>query len=162
MRRGVIGEVYNVSSPEEKSNLEVLSSILWVMGKAPKLKEDLDNVNNSKSNDNNQMNGKMNQKNNSKSNDNISDSPPPSNSSPSSSSPSNSSPSHSSPSSAARPGSAPTILDPESNPVDVRDSRYFSYISDRFFNDRQYLIQSKKLERLGWKPEVSWEEGIRV
>lgn len=31
---------------------------------------------------------------------------------------------------------------------------------DRQFNDRRYAIDSEKLEKMGWKPKVSFDEGI--
>ena len=35
-----------------------------------------------------------------------------------------------------------------------------SFVRDRNFNDLRYFINSSKLENLGWKEEVSWEEGL--
>lgn len=35
------------------------------------------------------------------------------------------------------------------------------YVPDRPFNDKRYFIGSTKLESLGWKQEVSWEEGLQ-
>jgi len=40
-------------------------------------------------------------------------------------------------------------------------SRWTQHVSDRDFNDARYFIQSDKLEALGWKEEVSFDEGIR-
>jgi UDP-glucose 4,6-dehydratase len=36
-----------------------------------------------------------------------------------------------------------------------------SHVRDRAFNDRRYYIGSEKLAALGWKEEISWEEGLR-
>jgi dTDP-glucose 4,6-dehydratase len=33
-------------------------------------------------------------------------------------------------------------------------------VTDRKFNDFRYLITSKKLENLGWKPIVNFEDGV--
>ncbi|XP_078259158.1 dTDP-D-glucose 4,6-dehydratase isoform X2 [Rhinoraja longicauda] len=38
---------------------------------------------------------------------------------------------------------------------------WIDHVSDRPSNDIRYPMNSKKLHRLGWKPKVSWEEGIR-
>ncbi|XP_055492792.1 dTDP-D-glucose 4,6-dehydratase-like isoform X2 [Leucoraja erinacea] len=38
---------------------------------------------------------------------------------------------------------------------------WIDHVSDRPSNDLRYPMNSKKLHRLGWKPKVSWEEGIR-
>lgn len=35
------------------------------------------------------------------------------------------------------------------------------FVADRAFNDVNYAIDCKKLSELGWKPEVSWDEGLR-
>lgn len=34
------------------------------------------------------------------------------------------------------------------------------YVADRPFNDCRYAIDSGRLMKLGWKPEISWEEGL--
>lgn len=34
------------------------------------------------------------------------------------------------------------------------------FVRDRAFNDRRYFIGSAKLERLGWKQSVAWEDGL--
>eukprot|EP00698_Gefionella_okellyi_P023550 TRINITY_DN807_c0_g1_i4.p1 TRINITY_DN807_c0_g1~~TRINITY_DN807_c0_g1_i4.p1 ORF type:complete len:356 (-),score=79.64 TRINITY_DN807_c0_g1_i4:218-1285(-) len=34
------------------------------------------------------------------------------------------------------------------------------YVKDRPFNDCRYAITSKKLESLGWKPQIDWEQGL--
>jgi UDP-glucose 4,6-dehydratase len=35
------------------------------------------------------------------------------------------------------------------------------HVRDRAFNDGRYFIDDKKLEVLGWKEKVSWEDGLR-
>ncbi len=35
------------------------------------------------------------------------------------------------------------------------------FVEDRVFNDLRYYINSDKLLALGWKEEVSWEEGLK-
>ena len=37
---------------------------------------------------------------------------------------------------------------------------YIEFVPDRNFNDFRYLINSSKLEELGWKPLVTFEQGI--
>jgi dTDP-glucose 4,6-dehydratase len=39
--------------------------------------------------------------------------------------------------------------------------QYIEYIPDRNFNDFRYLINSEKLEKLGWKPKIDFEEGLK-
>lgn len=38
---------------------------------------------------------------------------------------------------------------------------HISYVRDRSFNDVRYYINSGKLHKLGWKPVVEFEEGLR-
>ncbi|XP_072114846.1 dTDP-D-glucose 4,6-dehydratase-like isoform X2 [Mobula birostris] len=38
---------------------------------------------------------------------------------------------------------------------------WIDHVNDRPSNDLGYPMNSKKLHRLGWKPKVPWEEGIR-
>lgn len=38
---------------------------------------------------------------------------------------------------------------------------YIQYVEDRKFNDFRYLITSSKLEKLGWKPKVVFEDGMK-
>ena len=38
---------------------------------------------------------------------------------------------------------------------------YIEYIPDRNFNDFRYLINSEKLEKLGWNPKINFDEGIK-
>ena len=35
------------------------------------------------------------------------------------------------------------------------------FVEDRYFNDMRYHINSDKIRQLGWKEEMTWEEGIR-
>ncbi len=37
-----------------------------------------------------------------------------------------------------------------------------TYVPDRKFNDLRYTINSSKLHELGWKEEMSWEEGLKT
>jgi len=37
---------------------------------------------------------------------------------------------------------------------------YLTFVPDRKFNDLRYTINSSKLHELGWKEEMSWEEGL--
>jgi len=41
------------------------------------------------------------------------------------------------------------------------EAEYVTYVPDRPFNDVHYHLDSKKLESLGWREEVTWEEGLR-
>lgn len=45
------------------------------------------------------------------------------------------------------------------NQINYND--YIEYIDDRKFNDFRYLINSAKLEKLGWKPKINFEEGLK-
>ena len=38
---------------------------------------------------------------------------------------------------------------------------YISFVKDREFNDKRYLISGQKLESLGWKQEISFQTGLR-
>jgi dTDP-glucose 4,6-dehydratase len=38
---------------------------------------------------------------------------------------------------------------------------HIEYIQDRNFNDFRYLINSEKLEKLGWTPKINFEEGLK-
>lgn len=38
---------------------------------------------------------------------------------------------------------------------------HIQFINDRNFNDYRYLINSSKLEKLGWKPIINFEEGLK-
>ena len=41
-------------------------------------------------------------------------------------------------------------------------SEMMTFVEDRFFNDLRYHINSERLFELGWREEVSWEEGIKL
>ena len=42
-----------------------------------------------------------------------------------------------------------------------KENELITFVPDRKFNDLRYTINSKKLHDLGWKEEMSWEEGLR-
>ena len=42
------------------------------------------------------------------------------------------------------------------------EKELITFVPDRKFNDLRYTINSKKLHELGWKEEMSWEEGLRL
>ena len=39
---------------------------------------------------------------------------------------------------------------------------YLTFVPDRKFNDLRYTINSTKLHELGWREEMTWEEGIKT
>ena len=39
-------------------------------------------------------------------------------------------------------------------------SRYLEFVEDRPYNDLRYSMDSSRLQKLGWSPRVSWQEGI--
>jgi len=41
------------------------------------------------------------------------------------------------------------------------EEKYLTYVDDRAFNDLRYTINSDSLGKLGWKEEMTWEEGLR-
>lgn len=43
-----------------------------------------------------------------------------------------------------------------------QEDDYIAYVPDRKFNDLRYTINSSKLHELGWKEEMSWEEGLKI
>jgi len=43
---------------------------------------------------------------------------------------------------------------------DKEEDKWITYVPDRKFNDLRYTITSKKLHDLGWKEEMSWDEGL--
>lgn len=49
----------------------------------------------------------------------------------------------------------------EAEATEERIGQYLTYVKDRDFNDERYDIDSKKLEGLGWRREVEFEEGFR-
>jgi dTDP-glucose 4,6-dehydratase len=42
-----------------------------------------------------------------------------------------------------------------------RESELVTFVADRVFNDRRYFIDSAKLEALGWKKQIEWEDGLK-
>jgi UDP-glucose 4,6-dehydratase len=40
--------------------------------------------------------------------------------------------------------------------------KWITFVGDRQFNDLRYTINSSKLHDLGWKEEMSWEEGMKT
>jgi UDP-glucose 4,6-dehydratase len=42
------------------------------------------------------------------------------------------------------------------------ESKWIQHVPDRKFNDLRYTINSGKLHDLGWKEEMSWEEGLKI
>jgi dTDP-D-glucose 4,6-dehydratase len=45
--------------------------------------------------------------------------------------------------------------------LDHEEDKWITYVPDRKFNDLRYTINSEKLHVLGWKEEMSWEEGLK-
>jgi len=43
-----------------------------------------------------------------------------------------------------------------------RESEMMTFVEDRFFNDLRYHINSDRLFELGWREQVSWEEGLKL
>ncbi|KAI9099802.1 hypothetical protein DFS34DRAFT_506631 [Phlyctochytrium arcticum] len=44
--------------------------------------------------------------------------------------------------------------------LEAKSSQLIEFVEDRPFNDMRYAIDSNKLEQMGWKPKVKFEEGI--
>lgn len=44
---------------------------------------------------------------------------------------------------------------------DHEEEKWIQFVPDRKFNDLRYTINSSKLHKLGWKEEMSWEEGLK-
>jgi len=42
------------------------------------------------------------------------------------------------------------------------EDKWLTFVPDRKFNDLRYTINSTKLHQLGWKEEMSWEEGLKT
>lgn len=42
------------------------------------------------------------------------------------------------------------------------EDKWLTFVPDRKFNDLRYTINSSKLHKLGWKEEMSWEEGLKT
>ena len=43
-----------------------------------------------------------------------------------------------------------------------KEAEYITFVEDRAFNDLRYTINSESLLKLGWKEEMSWEEGLQA
>ena len=43
-----------------------------------------------------------------------------------------------------------------------KEKEMMTFVEDRIFNDHRYFINSEKLHDLGWKEQVSWEDGIKT
>jgi len=43
-----------------------------------------------------------------------------------------------------------------------KESEMITFVEDRVFNDLRYHINSDRLIELGWKEQVTWEEGIKL
>ena len=41
------------------------------------------------------------------------------------------------------------------------EEKWIKFVPDRQFNDLRYTITSQKLHDLGWKEEMSWEDGLK-
>lgn len=44
--------------------------------------------------------------------------------------------------------------------LEDQESEYLEYVEDRMFNDLRYWIDGSEMQKLGWKPEVLFEEGL--
>jgi UDP-glucose 4,6-dehydratase len=44
---------------------------------------------------------------------------------------------------------------------EAEEDKWITFVPDRKFNDLRYTINSKKLQQLGWKEEMSWEQGLQ-
>lgn len=42
-----------------------------------------------------------------------------------------------------------------------KHDQWISYIKDRPFNDMRYFINNTKLKKLGWKPTIDFETGLK-
>lgn len=45
---------------------------------------------------------------------------------------------------------------------DKDEKEWITFVPDRKFNDLRYTINSQKLHDLGWKEEMTWEEGLKT
>jgi dTDP-D-glucose 4,6-dehydratase len=43
-----------------------------------------------------------------------------------------------------------------------KENEMMTFVEDRVFNDLRYHINSDRLHDLGWREEMSWEEGIAI
>eukprot|EP00948_MAST-09A_sp_MAST-9A-sp1_P002989 g2989.t1 len=55
-----------------------------------------------------------------------------------------------------RKGTTTTTTLPLTNETD-----YIQFVEDRPYNDLQYFLDSTEIKKLGWRPTVTWEEGLR-
>ncbi|KAG7351088.1 MUM4 mucilage-modified family protein [Nitzschia inconspicua] len=46
--------------------------------------------------------------------------------------------------------------------LEDQEEKYLSFVPDRKFNDLRYTINSSKLQKLGWKEEMPWDEGLKT
>jgi len=46
-------------------------------------------------------------------------------------------------------------------PIEELEAEYLEFVEDRAFNDKRYEVDCSKIERLGWKPTVTFEQGIK-
>lgn len=46
--------------------------------------------------------------------------------------------------------------------LESRESEMMTFVEDRAFNDLRYHINSNRLHELGWREQVSWEDGLKV
>jgi dTDP-glucose 4,6-dehydratase/dTDP-4-dehydrorhamnose 3,5-epimerase len=47
------------------------------------------------------------------------------------------------------------------NTEEGKEDEYIEYVEDRILDDKRYKIDSSKIKSLGWKQQVSFEEGIK-
>jgi len=47
------------------------------------------------------------------------------------------------------------------NIIEKEQYKYLEFVQDRPFNDHRYSVDYTKLKELGWKPKISWEDGIK-
>lgn len=45
--------------------------------------------------------------------------------------------------------------------LEDEEQEKINFVQDRAFNDRRYAINSNRLDALGWKQKISWEEGLQ-
>ncbi|GAB5364587.1 hypothetical protein AAMO2058_000982600 [Amorphochlora amoebiformis] len=45
--------------------------------------------------------------------------------------------------------------------LEKEEKKWIDFVADRHFNDQRYYISIDKLEKMGWKPLVSFDEGIK-
>lgn len=46
--------------------------------------------------------------------------------------------------------------------LEDEEDKYITFVPDRKFNDLRYTINSSKLHSLGWKEEMTWDEGLKL